>query len=205
MDVKRILTSVLGLPAIIALIIFGNNIIIDIFFAVVATFAIREYFGAFEKSKKAKPIKWIGYLIALSISILRLFHVQSSLTSIDVDMMNVMFSLIIFAVFVVFFHILNSGMKKNIVDGAVTLFGILYVPVLIMFLPMIYSQKNGQILIFYVIICGWITDIFAYLGGKIFSGRKHKFSKISPNKSIEGCIAGALRCNGCISNIYYSM
>lgn len=205
MDVKRILTSVLGLPAIIALIIFGNNTIIDIFFAVVATFAIREYFGAFEKSKKAKPIKWIGYLIALSISILRLFHVQSSLTSIDVDMMNVMFSLIIFAVFVVFFHILNSGMKKNIVDGAVTLFGILYVPVLIMFLPMIYSQKNGQILIFYVIICGWITDIFAYLGGKIFSSRKHKFSKISPNKSIEGCIAGALRCNGCISNIYYSM
>lgn len=153
---------------------------------------MQEYFGAFEKSKKAKPIKWIGNLIALSIAVLRLFHVESSLISVDMDMINMMFCLVIFAVFVVFFTVLNSGMKTSIVDGAVTIFGILYIPVLIMFLPIIYAQKNGQILIWYVFICGWATDIFAYLAGKLFNTKKHKFSKISPNKSIEGCIAGAI-------------
>ncbi len=103
-----------------------------------------------------------------------------------------MFCLVIFAVFVVFFHILNSGMKTTIVDGAVTIFGIMYIPVMILFLPIIYSLKNGEILIWYVIICGWATDIFAYLAGKLLNTKKHKFSKISPNKSIEGCVAGAI-------------
>ena len=83
-------------------------------------------------------------------------------------------------------------MKRNVVDGAVTLFGIFYVPVLMMFLTIIHSLENGKILIWYVVICGWSTDIFAYLAGKILNTRKHKFSKISPNKSIEGCISGAV-------------
>ena len=52
---------------------------------------MQEYFGAFEKSKKAKPIKWIGNLVALSIAVLRLFHVESSLISVDMDMINMMF------------------------------------------------------------------------------------------------------------------
>lgn len=192
MDIKRLLTTVLGLPAVIAILVFGNNTIIDIFFAIVAVIAIHEYFSAFERSKKAKPIKWIGYIVALSLAVLRLFHLESTLVDIDTDMINMMFCLVIFSVFVVFFHILNSGMKTNIVDGAVTLFGILYIPVMILFLPIIYSQKNGEILIWYVIICGWITDIFAYLTGKILNTKKHKFSKISPNKSIEGCVVGAI-------------
>ena len=192
MDIKRILTSVLGLPLIIVIFVFGNETIIDILFAIVSLIGIREYFGAFEKGKKAKPIKWIGYLVALSIAVLRFFHLESTLVDIDTDMLNMMFCLVIVSVFIVFFKILNSGMKTTIIDGAVTIFGILYIPVMLLFLPIIYSQKNGEILIWYVIICGWATDIFAYLAGKILSAKKHKFSKISPNKSVEGCIAGAI-------------
>ena len=40
------------------------------------------------------------------------------------------------------------------------------------------------------IIAAWGTDIFAYLIGKAIG--KHKFSKISPKKSIEGCIGGTI-------------
>lgn len=203
MDLKRILTCVLGLPATIAILFFGNDNVIDIFISIVAVLGLKEYYGAFQKSKNAKPIRWIGYLVALSISVLRLFHMQSSLVDVSTDMINMMFCLIIFALFVVFFHILNSGMKTSVVDGAVTLFGIIYVPVLIMFLTLLHSQKNGQILVFYVMICGWVTDIFAYLAGKIFNKNKHKFSKISPNKSIEGCIAGAI--GAMIASLIYTI
>lgn len=192
MDIKRVLTTVLGFPIIVAILVFGNNTIIDIFFAIVAVIAIQEYFNAFQTSKKAKPIKWIGYLAAISIAIFRFLHLESTLLDVDTDMINMMFCLVIFSVFVIFFHVLNSGMKTNVVDGAVTLFGILYIPVLIMFMPIIYAQKNGEILIWYVVLCGWGTDIFAYLAGKFFSTKKHKFSVISPNKSIEGCVAGAI-------------
>ena len=51
-------------------------------------------------------------------------------------------------------------------------------------------MKNGNILIWYVIFAAWGTDIFAYLIGKRFG--KHKFSQVSPKKSIEGCIAGTI-------------
>ena len=192
MDIKRLLTCILGLPLVIAILVFGNTIIIDIFFAIFALISIKEYYDAFEKGRRARPIKWIGYLIAISIAVLRLFHMNSSLLPVNTEMMLMMFALIIVAFFVTFFHILNSGMKINGTDAAVTMFGIIYVPVLVMFLPMLRSSKNGAILIWYVIICGWATDIFAYLAGKFLNTTKHKFSKISPNKSIEGCIAGTV-------------
>ena len=51
-------------------------------------------------------------------------------------------------------------------------------------------MPNGKILIWYVFISAWGTDIFAYCIGIKFG--KHTFSKISPNKSIEGCVAGTV-------------
>lgn len=192
MDIKRVLTTVIGLPLIMVLLIFGNAVVIDGFFAIVAIIAIKEYYDAFEKGKKARPIKWIGYLVSISIAVLRYFHLQSSLLPVATDMMCMMFFVIIVAVILTCLSILNSGMKKNIVDGAVTLFGILYVPVFLMFLPILRQVDNGAVLIWYAVIAGWATDIFAYLGGCAFNSRKHKFSKISPNKSIEGCICGAI-------------
>ena len=51
-------------------------------------------------------------------------------------------------------------------------------------------MKNGKILIWYAIFAAWGTDIFAYFVGRAFG--KHKFSKVSPKKSIEGCIGGTI-------------
>ena len=55
---------------------------------------------------------------------------------------------------------------------------------------MIDKMQNGKILLGYIFIASWGTDVFAYLIGKKFG--KHKFSKVSPKKSIEGCIAGTI-------------
>ena len=193
MDIKRIMTSVLGLPIVASILIWGSKEVTDVFFALVAIIAISEYFGAFEKSGKAHPIKWIGYVSAACIALLRIFHLHTTaMVDADTGMTNIMFYIVIIALFVIFFHILNSGMKKNIIDGAVTLFGIVYIPVFVMYFPILLNQVNGRILIWYVFISGWGTDIFAYLAGKLWNTKKHKFSKISPNKSIEGCIGGAV-------------
>ena len=60
-----------------------------------------------------------------------------------------------------------------------------------MFIPIIRENlENGKILLWYVIFAGWGTDVFAYFVGKYFG--THKFSKISPNKTIEGCIGGTI-------------
>ena len=91
---------------------------------------------------------------------------------------------------ILFAQVIATEMKTNFKDIAYTFFGIMYVVMLIMFFAKINGMENGNILIWYVIFAAWGTDIFAYFIGKYFG--KHKFSKISPKKSIEGCIAGTI-------------
>ena len=60
---------------------------------------------------------------------------------------------------------------------------------------MIYGiQSNdfpiGKIFLSFLLLATWGSDIFAFLVGVKFG--KHRFSKISPKKSVEGCIAGAV-------------
>ena len=81
-------------------------------------------------------------------------------------------------------------MKTNFIDTAISGFGIIYIIGFIMFIPLLYAKDNGKLLIWYLAIAAWGTDTFAYLIGKRFG--KHKFSQVSPKKSIEGCIAGIL-------------
>ena len=74
----------------------------------------------------------------------------------------------------------------------ITLFGIFYVVIFIMFIPLLAGVENGKILIWYAFIAAWGCDTFAYIAGSTLKLGKHKFSKISPKKSIEGCIAGLI-------------
>ena len=79
-------------------------------------------------------------------------------------------------------------MKITVKDMMITMLGIVYVLGFIVFIPMLRGIENGVYFIWYIIFIAWGTDVFAYFVGKKFG--KHKFSSISPKKSIEGCIAG---------------
>ena len=177
MDLKRVSSAVLGLPMVIIVLLLENKYVIDVALAIVAVIALHEYFNAFSKYK---PIKWIGYLSAISIS---LIHI------IPEDMLLKTIALVIpVIVIVLFMQLVIKNMKISIIDIAITLFGICYIVLFILFIPLMAGEENGKIYIWYIFIISWGTDIFAYLVGKRFG--KHKFSKISPNKSIEGCVAG---------------
>ena len=77
-------------------------------------------------------------------------------------------------------------MKTKLSDVMVTFFGIGYIVFFLAFLPLLYGSDNGKYLIWYALIAAWGTDTCAYFVGSKFG--KHKFSKISPKKSAEGCI-----------------
>lgn len=91
---------------------------------------------------------------------------------------------------ILFAQVIATDMKTTFKDMAYTLLGICYIPFFMMFLSLIDGMDNGKILLGYIFIASWGTDIFAFcIGMKI---GKHKFSKVSPKKSIEGCIAGTI-------------
>ena len=184
MDIKRITSALLGFPLVVIILAFGNTYVVDIFLALIAMLGMQEYFNAV--SKEAKPVRWLGYMSCLSIALIHIIP-----EDFNVQLQTKILMLIIPTIMLVLFlHVIITNMKINFKDIAYTLFGIIYVIGCIIFLSLLRGIQNGRILIWYAIIAAWGTDIFAYVIGKRFG--KHKFSEVSPKKSVEGCIAGIL-------------
>lgn len=181
MDLKRLSSALLGLPMVIIVLLLGNKYVIDIAMAIVAIISIHEYFNAFSQYK---PIKWIGFLLAGSISCIHLIPQELLFSLIGL--------LIPIVIAILFIQLIIKDLKVSIIDIAITLFGILYIVLFTMFIPLLASEQNGKILIWYAILAAWGTDVFAFLIGNTMKLGKHKFSKISPKKSIEGCVAGLI-------------
>lgn len=181
MNVKRFLSGILLFPIFAVIMIFGDKYMIDILVSIMAIMSLHEFYKAFRG--KAKPIEWLGYIVAALIAIIHI--IPSNL------ILPIIGAMIPISIMVLFVRVILSDMKFNIVDIAITFFGICYIVLFLMFAPIIReNMNNGKILIWYVFFASWGTDIFAYFIGKHFG--KHKFTQISPNKSIEGCIGGIL-------------
>ena len=94
------------------------------------------------------------------------------------------------SIVLLFINVIATSMKVEPKDIFATFFGICYVIVFLVFLPLLYSTPNGKFLIWYILIAAWGTDTFAYAVGMRFG--KHKLTKISPKKSVEGSIGGTI-------------
>jgi len=183
-DIKRILSALLGLPLVVIILTFGNKYVVDIFLAIIACIAMQEYINAI--SKDGKPIKWIGYLSCLYIALLNI--APQFLTNDIIN--NLMILAIPILLLILFGIIVITNMRINFKDISYTLFGIIYVVTCISSIAKIRSLEHGKILIWFAIIAAWGSDTCAYIIGLRFG--KHKFSEVSPKKSIEGCIAGVV-------------
>ena len=180
MDIKRITSGLLGFPLVLIIFLIGNKYIVDVLLAIVTVLAMDEYLKAI--SKVCKPIKWISYLSCVIIALIPIIPEEAM---IPITVLTIPVILLI-----LFAHVIATNMKINFKDVAYTFLGIFYIVFLMTFIAIIDGMDYGKILIWYTLIASWGTDIFAYFVGKKFG--KHKFSKVSPKKSVEGCVAGTI-------------
>lgn len=181
--IQRFLSGVILFPIVALIFIFANDIELDILLAIVSVMCVYEYANCYKTGNKAHPSKWYLYLISLLI-IVTSFLPGEALKEILITILPI--SILILTAEMVF-----SKGRKNINDVTVTIFGIVYIPLMLIFFSIIRSKfELGKVLIWYIFISAWGSDIFAYLVGSRIG--KHKFTKISPNKSIEGCVAGVV-------------
>lgn len=95
--------------------------------------------------------------------------------------------------FLLFLTTIVTNMRVNFKDAAFSFIGIAYIETFLVFLSILYGTSDGltgRFLIWFVLIASWGTDAVAYIVGKTIG--KHKFSKVSKNKTIEGCIGGVV-------------
>ena len=180
-NIKRVASGLILFPLVAIVLIFGNKYLVDILVSIIAILSLHEFYNAF--NGKAKPVKIVGYIAAIFIAFIHLIP--------NTIILKLIGALIALSVLILFLIVIISNTKINIIDISITFFGICYVALFLMFIPIIRENlENGKILLWYVIFAGWGTDVFAYFVGKYFG--THKFSKISPNKTIEGCIGGTI-------------
>ena len=179
-NIKRITSGLLGFPVVVLIFLIGNKYIVDIALAIIAIIALNEYFNAI--SKVSKPVTWLGYLSCLSIAFIH---------CVPIDYLWVVATLAVPTILMLLFaQIVITDMKTTFKDISYTFIGIFYIVFFMMFIAFINGMPNGKILIWFAFIAAWGTDIFAYVFGKKIG--KHKFSKISPKKTVEGCIGGTI-------------
>lgn len=183
-DVKRITSALLGFPLVVIILTFGNKYVVDIFLAIIACISMQEYMNAI--SKDAKPIRWLGYISCIFIAFIHIIpqYIPEPILN------NIIKLAIPILLLVLFTTIVATNMRTNFKDVSYTLFGIVYIVTCIAFIAKIRGLEHGNWLVWFAIIAAWASDTFAYFIGKRFG--KHKFSKVSPKKSIEGCIAGVI-------------
>ena len=181
--IARYLTILIGAPLVILLFIYANQLIINIFVSIVSIITLREYYECFKRTGKAKPTQWVGYLNCILITILQFVDKEKLYAT--------MLIVLAMSMLILFIEQIITGGKKTIVDIMVTIFGIAYVPFLLVFFTLLRDkQPMGLIYIAYIFTSAWGSDTFAYLIGKKFG--KHKLTPISPKKTVEGAIGGVV-------------
>jgi phosphatidate cytidylyltransferase len=184
---KRILVALIGIPAILGLTFLGGwfFFILILLISVVAQLEFYEM----QKKKNFLPQRYNGIIAG----ILLLLGIQTG------EWQPIGIGLVFILMLIMAFEMLRHHDNVSINVG-ITLVGILYIPLFLG--TLIYTksyvddtfsgvQYSGFKYIMMILITIWICDTFAYAFGKTFG--KHKlYEKVSPNKTIEGGVAGLM-------------
>jgi len=85
----------------------------------------------------------------------------------------------------------RSDHQGFLLDWALMVLGVAYIGILGSYLFSLRNLQDGAALLFIPLLAVWLTDIFAYLSGRIW-GKDPFFPDISPKKTRQGAIGGIL-------------
>ncbi|MCY6958263.1 phosphatidate cytidylyltransferase [Clostridium brassicae] len=176
---KRYLGAVLLSPLIIVL--FAGGVYLKYVVMFLSLMGMYEFFKIVQ-SKGIRPISGICYLVCI---IYYVFFIGKDPTNYK----NVFSILVIAMIIMLCIPIISE--EYSFIDVAITIFGFLYIAVLLSFIVQVNKKHFGNYLVWLIFISSWLCDTSAYYVGKYF-GKNKLCPRISPKKTIEGSIGGLL-------------
>jgi len=176
---KRILTAVILIAAVVALVLLGAPWMVTVFSAVVAGLAAYEYIKLSEGSGSPVPMWWMGASVALFFLVVYQ-RPQDTITAVSVA------TLILFT-----WNAFCTPLDKVLGETAAGLFGLFYIAYPLTLIPRLWREEDGPALLLFLFLCVWAGDIAALYIGKRW-GRRKLAPKLSPNKTWEGAIASLI-------------
>lgn len=182
------------ISGIILVLVLLGSLLLDyrafaILMTIVACVGYRELLNIKygEKENNFEFIRFIGYVSVILLSLNGIFFNLSNNITLIIPVLALTIPIVFY----------NDSKKYNIND-ALYIFGIVYF-LGFAFSNIILEAKLDIYKCIYIFIVAFITDTYAYLGGRLIG--KHHLTDISPKKTIEGSIVGSIM--GCIISSYY--
>ena len=167
---KRHIGSLVILPIIIALL--SGSLLLKYLMLLISLIAILEFSNAMSQ-------KNINISKNVLIGFTTLYYI--------LDFNNIYILILVF-----FILLLLSTLNKNtIVNISLSFLSIFYIVIPFSFIVILYNKNIYLPWIIY--LSAWSTDTMAYIIGKRF-GKRKIVKHISPNKTLEGFIAGIISC-----------
>ncbi len=189
--IVRVIVGAIGIPLIIFSAIAGN-ITFLVFCSVLAFFCMNEFYNLFEipKTPPSGLTKWLGGISFHKF----VFLLISTLIVISFYFEHFNFVLILYFLMFIFLIIAEVFKEEKHFEAISTwLLSVVYISTPFGLLSLMDTSKMlSSYGANYAIIClimVWVSDTFAFFGGKLFG--KHKLAeRISPKKTWEGSIFG---------------
>ncbi|MDO8962973.1 MAG: phosphatidate cytidylyltransferase [Coriobacteriia bacterium] len=191
--VRTVTAIILGVVLILA-DISGSLLLWAAVISVVAVFCVIEFY-AMMRTERRKPNEVFGVVAVAAMPLAAaLYALHWDATAIGpadsaagaMGLTAVSGGLIVAALI---WHILFKQVTES--DTATTVFGALYTGFMLSHLVLMRALDSGAELVIITLASVWCMDVFAYLVGSAI-GRNPMAPQISPKKSWEGFVAGAI-------------
>ncbi|MBK8982586.1 MAG: phosphatidate cytidylyltransferase [Ignavibacteria bacterium] len=176
---KRVIAGIFGIPVLI-FASYKGGIYLIVLTLILNSIALWEFCSMFEK-KEIFPMKILTVITADIILILPAGF-PGFANSFYLFFYYILISALTFSSAEIF-----RKEKRSPLNPAISVFGIVYITFPFIMINFLQSLSFQMIIVFMFILI-WTCDSAAYFGGRFFG--KRKLSEISPNKTIEGSVAG---------------
>lgn len=178
---QRLISSIIYFILLLSILVIDIPIVDTIVVVVISLIAMHEYNRAF-RSIGYNPISLVGYMGCLS-----LFLMGAPIDfSMKILILRIALPLLLIGLFM---YIILTKLKVTVIDVAITVFSLIYVPFMFSFVKLILAMEHSRAIIWFVILGAFMSDIMGYLIGRKF-GKRKLCPTISPKKTVEGAIAG---------------
>ena len=178
---KRVLTGVIAIPALCALIGYGPEPTLFIMVVIAIALGLYEFYSLVLPDNKRHE-RVIGVVLGMALACLIYFgHVGLLHASLG-------FSIIFLSIL---YMLKSRNLTLAVSKIALTLFGILYIGLLLSYVTLIDKSAPGKQWVFFLVSIVWAADISGFFVGS-YVGRHKLYPKVSPKKTIEGLGGGII-------------
>lgn len=183
----RSITALIGVVILLPVLFFSHTWVLPLaaaFFAVMGMFEMMRCLGVHKNFVVTVPL----YLIAGAMPV-----VARLLGSIPSFGSTALFVLMVYFFYLMAVTLLSNG-KLTFGKSAEIFAAGTYVILAFSAIVMVRDcNETGRYVYLLIFIAAWITDIFAYLCGRLF-GRNKLIPAVSPHKTVEGSVGGIVFC-----------